>query len=56
MELNNTPRVRALFAAQITCLAVVWAVILIRLGIKLALKRQRTWDDIWMFTAAVSNR
>ncbi|KAH7190306.1 hypothetical protein BKA60DRAFT_664185, partial [Fusarium oxysporum] len=52
MELNNTPRVRALFATQITCLAVVWAVILIRLGIKLALKRQRTWDDIWMFTAA----
>ncbi|KAH7208459.1 uncharacterized protein BKA55DRAFT_529663 [Fusarium redolens] len=52
MDLNGNPRVRALFATQITCLVVVWAVTLVRFGIKLALKRQRTWDDTWMFTAA----
>ncbi|KAM6514145.1 hypothetical protein FALCPG4_015304 [Fusarium falciforme] len=49
MAFKTSERGATLLVIQVLCLALVWIAIALRIWIKTAIIKKRTWDDIWMY-------
>lgn len=54
MAFKTSERGATLLVIQVVCLALVWIAIALRIWIKTAIIKKRTWDDIWMYFSVVS--